>query len=295
MKKIVLLLCLIALSIINLPAQKVEINSCFSVDTGYINVDGGILFYEAAGSGENIVLVHDGLIHHHIWDNQFQMLANNYHVIRYDRRGYGKSSIPQDNFSNVDDLNKLFEQLKIDKAIIFGMSAGGGLTIDFTLKYPEKVNAIVLVGSVVSGLGFTDHMFTRGGHLDPSLSPYNDLHKWLMYFAKDDPYEIYYENSEAKEKIVKYIEDNEPGVLARLKYTLPPERPAVKNLSEIKIPTLILTGEFDIPGVHVHAGAIEAGIANSKRFIIPKSGHLIPLEQPEIFNETVLNFLKLNL
>jgi tetratricopeptide (TPR) repeat protein len=72
----------------------------------------------------------------------------------------------------------------------------------------------------------------------------------------------------------------------------PAERPAARFLSEIKVPTLVLVGEYDIPDVHAHAGVIEFGISNAKREIIMKSGHLIPLEQPEAFNESVLKFLK---
>jgi hypothetical protein len=59
-----------------------------------------------------------------------------------------------------------------------------------------------------------------------------------------------------------------------------------------EISTLILVGEYDIPDVHAHSGAINAGIKGSARKIIPNSGHLIPIEQPELFNEVVLDFLK---
>ena len=75
-------------------------------------------------------------------------------------------------------------------------------------------------------------------------------------------------------------------------YLKPPDRPAARFLSEIKVPTLVLVGEYDIPDVHAHAGVIEFGIPNAKREIILNSGHLIPLEQPEAFNASVLRFLK---
>jgi 3-oxoadipate enol-lactonase len=73
--------------------------------------------------------------------------------------------------------------------------------------------------------------------------------------------------------------------------TRPPEKMAIKSLSEIKVPALILVGEYDIPNIHEHAGALNAGIHNSKGEIIPKSGHLIPVKQQELFNEVVMNFL----
>jgi 3-oxoadipate enol-lactonase len=291
MKKALLLFCLLAISPLNIISQKSESHSSLKINSGYIDVEGGKLFYEDAGEGETIVLLHDGILHHVVWDEQFPVLAKNYKVIRYDRRGFGKSLPPKNPFSHVDDLNQLFTQLKIDHAIVFGMSAGGGLALDFTLKYPEKVNAMVLVGAVVSGYGYSSHFLTRGGRID-SLAEYLDPPKFIQYFGWDDPYEIYTENVEAKEKFFRILKENPQNVRGALgNLAQPPDRPAVKFLSEIHMPVLILVGEFDIPDVHAHSGAIQAGIPNAKREIIFNSGHLIPLEQPEAFNSTVLKFL----
>jgi len=285
MKKLILICCLPVIIAANLLSQ-IPDNKSIPVDSGYVNVDGGRLFYEVAGKGENIVLLHDGMVNRQIWDDQFPLLAKNYRVVRYDRRGYGKSTDPREKYSHIDDLNQVFIQLKVDKATIFGMSSGGRLAIDFTLTYPEKVRGLVLVGAVVSGFGYTSHMTTRGGNLNPS--EYSDPVKLDKYFIMDDPYEIYSGNPKAKEKVMKLIpylaRDNKVP-------TKPASKVAIKCLSEIKAPTLILAGEYDIPDVHAHAGAINAGIQNSKREIIPKSGHLIPIEQPGLFYEAVFSFL----
>ncbi len=286
LRKKVIILCLLFSAVTNLLSQKSENINSVSVDSGYVLVDGGKLFYELAGKGKNIVLLHDGMVNREIWDEQFPLLAKNFRVVRYDRRSYGKSSDPQLKYSHIDDLNQLFIQLKIDKAIIFGMSSGGRLAIDYTLKYPEKVNGLVLVGAVVSGFGYTSHMDTRGGHFNPQK--FSDPIKVNEYFIMDDPYEIYSENTLAKEKVMKLLPNL--GRENRVP-TQPADRIAVRFLSEIKVPTLILVGEYDIPDVQAHAGVINAGIGNSKREIIPRSGHLIPIEQPALFNEAVMNFL----
>ncbi len=292
MKRALAIFYLLALISSNLFSQKLDNHFSIEADSGYINVEGGKLFYEIAGEGEYIVLLHDGILHHEIWDAQFPVLAENYRVVRYDRRGYGKSFSPQAPFSHIDDLNQLFIQLKIDKATLFGMSAGGGIAIDFTLQYPEKVNGLVLVGAVVSGYGFSAHFFTRGGHIN-SLLEYLEPQKFIKYFGWEDPYEVYPENLKAKEKFLRLLEANPLNVTGALGYFVKPlERAAVKYLHEIKVPVLILVGEYDIPDVHAHSGVIEAGIPNAKREIIFKAGHLIPLEQPEAFNASVLIFLK---
>jgi 3-oxoadipate enol-lactonase len=286
MRKSLFIFYLLVSVCVNLLSQNSKnLNSAIS-DTGYILVNGGKLFCESAGKGTNIVLLHDGMVNNKIWDEQFPLLSKTYRVVRYDRRGYGKSSDPETKYSPISDLNQLFIQLKIDKAIIFGMSSGGRLAIDFTLTYPEKVNGLVLVGAVVSGFGYTSHMNTRGGHFDPQKI--SDPVKVNEYFIKDDPYEIYSENTAAKEKVMKLL-----PFLARQNSvpTQPAAKVAVRSLSEIKVPALILIGEYDIPDVHAHAGVINAGITNSKREIIPRSGHLIPIEQPALFNESIIAFL----
>jgi pimeloyl-ACP methyl ester carboxylesterase len=291
MKTTAIAICLLAISASNLFAQNSGAGAAIPSETGFITVDGGKLYYEVAGKGPNIVLLHDGMVHSAIWDEQFPVLVKEYRVIRYDRRTFGKSSDPTAAYSHIDDLKQVFDQLKIDKAIVFGMSSGGGLAIDFTLKYADRVVGLVLVGAVVGGFRYTAHMGTRGGHMLPAAER-SDSRKLHTYFIMDDPYEIYKDNNAVKERVMAmmlpYI-DKARGEGIPVK---PADRQAVKFLSEIKVPTLVLAGEFDIPDVFAHAGAITAGIRDATLKFIPRSGHLVPIEQPALFNEAVLNFIK---
>ena len=291
MKQVIIIFFSLTLISANLYAQEADSSFYSEVESGYINLDKGKLFYEIAGKGNYVVLLHDGILHRVIWDDQFYVLAKKYRVIRYDRRGFSKSSAPKEPFSHVEDLNKLFTQLKIDEAIVLGMSAGGSIAINFALEYPEKVEALVLAGAVVSGYGYSEHFLTRGGHIK-SLLDYMDPEKFIKYFGLEDPYEIYPPNIKAKEKFYDLLKANHKNVQGALAYFVkPPKKQSYKFLNEIKVPTLILVGEYDIPDVHSHAGVIEAGIPNAKREIISNSGHLIPLEQPEAFNVSVIKFL----
>jgi 3-oxoadipate enol-lactonase len=74
-----------------------------------------------------------------------------------------------------------------------------------------------------------------------------------------------------------------------------PARPSLSRLSQIRIPTLILVGDADIPDVHAHAGAIQAGMAGSKRMIISDAGHLMYLEKAEEFSHAVILFIESNI
>jgi pimeloyl-ACP methyl ester carboxylesterase len=257
-----------------------------TVASGYVEVEGSKIFYEAAGEGPVLIFIHDGLVHREIWDHQFAHFAKDHKAIRYDRRGYGKSSAAGGKHSKIEDLNRLYITLEIEKAVLIGMSSGGGLAIDFTLQYPDKVSGLVLVGSVVGGLPFTSHFYTRGGH---SPKEFKTDEEQLRYYAQEDFYEIYRANKEATKKVTQLVKDNPPKEIGSS--PPPPGESAYRRLSEIEVPALILVGEFDMPDVHAHAGAINAGIKDSKRDIVTESGHLIPIEQPELFNNALEEFL----
>ncbi len=271
-------------------AQEHQGETSMQLESGYIEVNGGRLYYEETGTGDCIVLVHDGLVHHEIWDAQFPVFAQAHRVIRYDRRGYGLSEPPQAPYSDVEDMLSVFEQLGIERAWLMGMSAGGGLTIDFTLTHPEKVTGLVLVGAVVSGFAFTSHGITRGGRMTPAML--NDPEA-LRLFITQDPYEIAPANTAARERFRELL-NAYPGNadLEKLGMVQPLKVPAVGRLGEIQVPTLVVTGEFDLPDVQAHAGAIAAGISGAQRVVISDAGHLVPLEQPEDLTLAVQTFLE---
>jgi pimeloyl-ACP methyl ester carboxylesterase len=263
------------------------------VKTGDLEVPDGKLYYEVAGEGDWLVLVHDGNLHSVTWDEQFPVFSKSYKVVRYDRRGYGRSAYPEKPYSNIDDLAEVFRQLNIPKATLMGMSAGGGLVIDFTLEHPDRVTGLVLVGAVVSGMGYTDHFRTRGGNLDPAIV--SDPAKFADYMCHRDPYTFYEGNPEARKRGYEYLRASLQNYrMEKFGLLQGPKRPALPNLKEIKVPALIVVGEYDIPDCHAHAGAMEAGISGSKRVIINKAGHIVPLEQPAVFNEIALTFLREN-
>ena len=261
-----------------------------AVESGYIQVDGGKIFYETAGLGPVIIMIHDGLLHRETWNAQFAVFAKHYRVIRWDRRGYGRSSTPTSAFSQLDDLFAVLKGLKVERATLLGCSAGGLLAIHFALDHPQMVTALVLVGPIVSGLEFSDHFTTRGNRGIPA--PDTPVAQKIDYWTSKDPWIMAPENTSARQRFKTLLTANPQNLegtgqqLARW-----PDQPALARLSQIKVPTLLVVGESDIPDVHAHIGAIQAGIAGSKRVVLNHSGHLPQVEVPDAFNEVVLGFL----
>jgi pimeloyl-ACP methyl ester carboxylesterase len=118
---------------------------------GFVNVEGGRLFYEEAGSGRAVVFVHPGLWDRRAWDDQVPVFAERFRTIRYDVRGYGKSTKPEREYSNVEDLYAMLTYLGVERAAVIGCSMGGQIAIDFTLEHPEMVTALIPVAAGLSG------------------------------------------------------------------------------------------------------------------------------------------------
>jgi pimeloyl-ACP methyl ester carboxylesterase len=259
--------------------------------TGYVEVDRGRLYYEERGSGATILLLHDGLVHSAAMDSQMQTLSRTYRVIRYDRRGYGKSDTPSKRYSPVTDLEAVFGALGVTRAVLVGASAGGALAVDFALSHPDRVSGLVLAGAIVGGYGFSEHFRQRGSRaMAPTAS---GDYRAAMRNMIDDKFELAPGNEEARERLWELIEPlaekhlKNPPTLRML-----PEWSAAERLPEIRVPTLIVVGEEDIPDVHAHSGVLEFGIPGSERVVLEGAGHLIFFERPEEFNRLVLGFLQ---
>ncbi len=122
---------------------------------GFVPVHGdGKLYYQVRGEGHPVVLIHGGSTHVGMWDDQFEVLARHYKVVRYDVRGFGRSSSSQVGHSQWHDLRKLLEHLGIERTHIVGLSLGGRIAVDFALEDPEKVAHLVLAGPGLSGWQF---------------------------------------------------------------------------------------------------------------------------------------------
>jgi 3-oxoadipate enol-lactonase len=258
--------------------------------SGYLDVGGAKIYYETRGNGPALILVHDGLLHHEAWDCQWEAFSKNHRVIRYDRRGYGRSEVPKQPYSEIEDLQALLNHLQVKRAALVGSSAGGGLVLEYVLAHPEAVEKLVLVGAVVGGLGFSTHFNNRNRENFKPLAERRDLAATVANWASD-PYLISGSNEAARRRLRELLTQNPQNITRPYNFARPPQRPTLARLGEITVPTLIVVGEADIPDVHAHAGAIQAGIAKARRVVLPKAGHLPYLERPEEFNALVLDFL----
>src|SRR6266542_985522 len=118
-----------------------------NAQTGVAEVNGTKLYYETAGKGPAVVLVHGGLVDSRQWNGQMKEFAKRHRVVRYDLRGFGRSAAAPQPFSHIEDLRALMDFLKIERATVVGRSLRGIIAAYFALEHPERVDRLVLVGS----------------------------------------------------------------------------------------------------------------------------------------------------
>ena len=114
------------------------------IERDYAHVNGTRLYYEVAGSGPPLVLIHGYTLDTRMWDDQFQPFARHYRVLRYDARGFGRSAPPdRKSYTHRDDLMALINHLGMKRPHLCGLSMGAGIAIDFALAFPALTGSVV--------------------------------------------------------------------------------------------------------------------------------------------------------
>ena len=249
----------------------------------FVDVPGGRLWYETCGSGpETIVLIHDGVMHSVIWDDVWPALCKSFHVIRYDRRGYGRSPEAKAPYSSVDDLQAVMTAAGVRRAAIVGASNGGGLAVDFALVHPNEVDRLVLVGPEVSGLSHSKYFTERQNELAGRIARLDFMGaikgSWLFPPGDD---------ADAARLLRLELASFQDF---RHKDPATPSGPAAGRLGEIKAPTLVIVGEYDMADNQAEAGVVEYAIPGATRVVVRKAGHLVYMSQPAEFTDLVARF-----
>lgn len=256
---------------------------------GHLDLSGAKIYYEECGAGPAIVLLHDGLLHSVSWDEVWQPLAKKYHVIRYDRRGYGRSDPATSSFSPTEDLTKLMRHLKVEHAIIVGSSSGAALAIDFAIQHPQMVDGLFLIGPVLHGMEYSTEFRDRANRNNEPMER-DDVRAMARNWSQDK-FLVAGPNEKARREIYELLVANAEKLKNydnALEEKLSP--PASERLTQIKARTLILVGDSDIADVRLHSRAINAGISGSERIVIQQAGHLIQLEKPAEVVTRLLDF-----
>jgi len=250
------------------------------------------LSYKVTGSGPRKVVFINGLtMSLEGWYNQVPEFSKKYTVLTYDCRGQGSSDKPDSDYSqkiHADDLYELLKNTGFDNASIIGLSNGGMIALHLALKYPKLPDALVLVDTcshIERQLELMIDSWIKTSHIGGNQLRY-DVSLPLIF--SDD---FLQNNMDLIETMRESsIKINSPKAVINLALATK-EHDVRKELSNINVPTLIIVGDEDILIPIKYSMYLHDNIQNSDMVIIENCGHVPPIEQPQRFNEIVINFL----
>ena len=268
------------------------------VSSGYAPVENGELYYEVAGQGHPLLLIHAGVADLRMWDDQFAVFAEHFRVIRYDTRGFGRTRTEAATFSNRQDVADLLRHLGVERAHLIGVSRGGQIAVDFTLEHPGMVSALIPTAAGLSG--YEEQPVEAEAALNRMFEEMEtawEAKEWERLV--DMEVQVWVDGpgqpagrapAAVREKVRAMCLNNyrsqtvEPA-------PRPLDPPAYGRLGEITAPTLVLIGDLDEPACVRIADKLTQAIPGARKVLFPGVAHMIPMEAPMMFNRVVLEFL----
>ncbi len=253
----------------------------------YSTSNGLKIYYEVSGEGFPFVMVHANPFDHNLWMYQIAHFSTFFKVIAVDIRGYGRSDKPTSPFSlkdMADDVLGVCRDENVRQAILAGVSVGSGMALLLGLDHPEIFKALILVGGSSGPGGAIEeriHGYTKIGvekyhiqHLHELVAPEfpsSKLGNYLLHtFVERDPWL----SGESIGQIFR----------ARAGTDMTP------RLQSMKVPTLVINGEYDnsLKGGKLTASLVPGALHK----ILPKTGHACNIEDPAGFDAFVIEFLR---
>ena len=254
----------------------------------FADVPGARLWYlDTGGNGTPVVLLHAATGSSAVWDYQVPALTKaGYRVIAYDRRGFGRTTVtpggPQPG-TGADDLRALLDHLKIDRCHLVATAAGGFVAWDFALAFPNRLRSLVVANSI--GAVQDDDYLELGRRLRPP-----DFAKMPADFRELGP-SYRASNPEGTKRWLELERTNRQEGTAPVTQETK-VRVTFALLETIAVPTLLMTGDADLYAPPAVMRLFAARVKGAESIVVSEAGHSAYWEQPEVFNRSVLTFMR---
>lgn len=250
-----------------------------------IGVPHAHLYAEQTGEGDAITLLHGFLVDRGQWDFEFIALADTHRVLRYDARGFGRSSIEPGSYAHHEDLAAVLDACGIQRTAFLACSGGAATALDFTLAHPQRVSALILIGpgywgrfadSTPAARAFLQALgtFDVNGMIDSSLRAFTDGPRRAV--SEVDP--VARRHTEAMTSQLFKRETSYWTRAAQDQRT--PKPSALERLHEIDVPTVLIVGSEDQIEVHQLAQELLEGLPQARMYVVHGAGHHANLEAP---------------
>jgi pimeloyl-ACP methyl ester carboxylesterase len=247
----------------------------------------------SSGAGTPLVLLHAFPLDGRMWAPQVEALAGSYQVVVPDLRGFGAARDQAVEEAGMDlladDVARLLDDRGLDRVVLGGLSLGGYVALAFMGGHAERVSGLVLLDTKATADGdqarddrlrMAERVLAEGsGFVAEAMLP-----KLLGETSREH-------RPEVVEKVASLIREQPPEAIAGAQRGMA-ARPATTDLlASIAVPTLVVTGEEDTLTGPEAGRELAAGIPGARFLLVEQAGHLVNLEQPEIVNEALLDFL----
>ncbi len=261
--------------------------------SGFLETDGARIYHEVEGGGPPVLLIHAGVANLRMWDEQVAALRNDYRVIRYDTRGFGRTETDAVEFSNRADIAALLDHLGEESAHLVGISRAGSIALDFTLERPDRVRSLVVGAGGISGYHSPEASSEEDFEAEEKLYEAKDwegLASWEADYWGNGPGQPADRAPEVRARIYDWElanyraqkEEGKPQVL---------DPPAAGRLDELKVPMLVIYGTLDEPGTQESMRHLAAAVPHARLAVFEGVAHMLNLERPDRFNALLREFL----
>jgi 3-oxoadipate enol-lactonase len=247
-----------------------------------VSVGGGELWAEdTGGGGTPLVLVHGDWTDSGIWSPLTRLLRDRYRMIRYDLRGFGRSSRPAGPFTRLDDLHAVLDHRDVARAVVVGHSGGGGTALGLALAAPERVSELILIAPGVHDYPWPadDRYFREASSLIKAGDHDGLVRLGLRTWAAAGPDEEVtreFRGAVSSWSAVREFERADP--------------PAFGRLGEVTAPAVMVIGGLEYPMVTTVSTAIADRVPGCETILLPQADHLLPLRCParlaDVISET---------
>jgi pimeloyl-ACP methyl ester carboxylesterase len=260
-------------------------------------VNGVELYYEESGSGFPLVFSHEFAGDSRSWEPQVRFFSRRYRVITYNHRGYPPSEVPEnlDAYSEellVEDLHGLLQHLGIAQAHVAGLSMGGAVTLKLGLAHPDVCRGLVIAGA---GSGTLD----REQWVPDTLAWADRFEReprvaFEQYAGGPTRVQLQRKDPRGWREFADQLGQHSPAGSAQTFRGVQARRRSVQDVADalpgLNLPALIVVGDEDEPCLEPSL-FLKRRLPNAGLLILPRTGHAVNLEEPQLFNQAVLEFL----
>jgi pimeloyl-ACP methyl ester carboxylesterase len=263
----------------------------------YFDLGDGQLYYETAGKGTPLILAHAAFLDGRMFDAIWERLAEHFRVIRYDMRGFGKSSPVTGPLARRYDLDRLLTHLDVTQAHLVGCSLGGEIGLDLALEQPHRFKSLTLVDSIPSGFQlqgdpprYLMEMFGALQNGDIELANELQIRIWVDGEHRE-PGQIDSTLRKNALEMNRIPVSQNTFFIADAQPINPLVPPAITRLESVICPTWVVAGSLDNSEVLRAADEMAKRIPNARKTIIESTGHVPSYEQPDTFVKLLMDFL----